>query len=77
MPVQEAPVCLLEFPVRVRKMLVGYKGREDFGSLWMRRCIYRTSQMSRMVPFLEKSRQPTQILATKLPVERGCFGYAP
>lgn len=30
MPVQEAPVCLLEFPVRVRKTLLEYKGREDW-----------------------------------------------
>lgn len=47
-------MCLLEFPVRVRKMLVGYKGREDFGSLWMRRCVSRTSQMSRRVSFAQK-----------------------
>lgn len=31
-PVQEAPVCLLEFPVRVRKMLVGVQGQ---GRFWL------------------------------------------
>lgn len=47
-------MCLVEFPVRVRKMLMGYKGREDFGSLGMRRCVSRTSQMSRKMPFAQK-----------------------
>lgn len=35
MPVLGAPMCLLDFPVRVRKMVMGYNGREDVDSLWM------------------------------------------
>lgn len=67
-------MCLVEFPVRVRKMLMGYKGREDFSSLGMRRCVSRTSQMSRKMPFAQKIKASKPNSFHQIPVERG-FGF--